>query len=204
MDDVDYVLYVGGSSFNPLLKSYVAEKLKSSQQITSHEPDKLVAEGAAVFSYFYHIHGVSLISPITSDVIGIRTKGNRFKEIIGSGTQLPAKVSIPGFKLQSSIQDEIVVPVCINAIDYPIGEIRCELNGIFPADTQVVLDASLTANKVFELRVTVDGIEVGTAKFDNPYSIGMVNSEQLAVARLTSKINQAKQKCNKSEESFIA
>jgi len=203
MNDIDYVLYVGGSSFNPLLQSYVAEKLRSSQPLTTHEPDKLVAEGAAVYSYFYYKQGMSLISPITSDAIGIRTKGNHFKEIIAAGTQLPAKISLPEFRLQSSMQDEIVVPVCINSTDYPIGEIRCKLNSIFPSDTQVVIDASLTANKVFDLRVIVDGEEVGAAEFDNPYSIGMVSSEQLALSKLTAEINQAKQKRNKLQEKTL-
>ncbi len=203
MNNIDYVLYVGGSSFNPLLQSYVAEKLRSSQPLTTHEPDKLVAEGAAVYSYFYYKQGMSLISPITSDAIGIRTKGNHFKEIIAAGTQLPAKISLPEFRLQSSMQDEIVVPVCINSTDYPIGEIRCKLNSIFPSDTQVVIDASLTANKVFDLRVIVDGEEVGAAEFDNPYSIGMVSSEQLALSKLTAEINQAKQKRNKLQEKTL-
>lgn len=50
------------------------------------------------------------------------------------------------------------------------------------------------------MRVIIDDEEVGSATFDNPYSIGMVSAEELAVARLHSKVNQAKQKGNKLEE----
>lgn len=200
MNDIDFVLYVGGSSFNPLLQSYVSEKLKHSHALSTHEPDKLVAEGAAVYSYFYHMHGVALIAPITSEAIGIRTKGNAFKEIIGDGTQLPVKVQIPDFKLQSNMQEEIVIPVCINSIDFPIGEMRCSIDGFYEVDTEVTIDASLTADKVFELSVLIDGNNVGTAVFDNPYSVGMINDEQRELMQLKSKINQAKQKKNKQEE----
>ena len=54
---------------------------------------------------------MSLISPITSDNLGVRLKGNRFYPIIERGQSLPQKVEIPDFKLQSNMLDEVLVPV---------------------------------------------------------------------------------------------
>ncbi len=200
LNELNYVLYVGGSSFNPFLQSYVSEKLPNTEHLTSHEPDKLVAEGAAVFSYFYHTHGLSLIKPITSDAIGIRTKGNKFKQIIGNGCQLPIKIALTDFTLQSNLQDEIVVPVCINSIDFPIGEMRCTIDDFYPPDTTVTIEASLNEDKVFEISVLIGGENVGTAFFNNPYSTGMVTPEQHELFQLKSQLNQAKYKRNKQEE----
>jgi molecular chaperone DnaK (HSP70) len=52
LQDIQYVLFAGGSSFNPLLHSLCTKKLNDIP-LSSHEPDKLVAEGAAVYSYFF-------------------------------------------------------------------------------------------------------------------------------------------------------
>lgn len=200
LDDIDYVLFVGGSSFNPLLPSLCNEKLVNSESLTSHEPDKLVAEGAAVYSYFLNIHGISLISPITSDTIGVRLKNNRFFPIIEKGNSLPQEVSIPDFKLQSNMTSEVVVPVCINGSDFPIGEIRSRLNKFYDINSNVQIKASITTDKVFKIKVFIEDELVGNVEFENPYAIGKVTEEELEVYQLKSKLNKAEQLKNRSEE----
>lgn len=197
---IDFVLYVGGSSFNPFLISLVKEKLKKTKSLESPEPDKLVAEGATVFSYFYYLHNVSLINPITSDTIGIVLKGNKFHPIIESGKQLPVNVILPEFKLQSNMNSEIVIPVCINGIDFPIGEIRVDLNAFYNMDSVVTIKASITTDKIFELKVYVDDDFVGDGNFDNPFSIGKVSKEELDVILVQRKLNNAKSKGNTKKE----
>jgi len=197
---IDFVLYVGGSSFNPFLISLVKEKLKKSKSLESPEPDKLVAEGATVFSYFYYVHNVSLISPITSDTIGIVLKGRRFHPIIESGEQLPVNVTLPEFKLQSNMNSELVIPVCINGVDFPIGEIRAELNELYGMDAVVTVKAIITVDKIFELKVYVNDDFVGDGDFDNPFSIGKVSEEELDIILLQRKFSKAKSKGNTIEE----
>ena len=194
LDAIDYVLYVGGSSFNPFLISLVKEKLKQSKSLESPEPDKLVAEGAAVFSYFYYAYNVSLISPITSDTIGIVLKGNRFHPIIEKCTQLPASVTLPEFKLQSNMNSELVVPVCINGVDFPIGEIRASLNKFHGNNDVVTIEANITTDKIFKLKVYIDGDFVGDGYFGNPFTVGEVSEEELEVIMLQQKLSKAKSK----------
>ncbi|WP_417197784.1 Hsp70 family protein [Bizionia sp.] len=200
LDAVDFALLVGGSSFNPLLGALTQEKLTNAKLLVFPEPDKLVAEGAAVYSYFVNQYGVSLISPITSDNLGVRLKGNRFYPIIERGQSLPQKVEIPDFKLQSNMISEIIVPVCINGADFPIGEIRCALNKFYDIDTIVKIKAEITTDKVFKMQVLVDNEIVGDAEFDNPYAIGKLTEEQLEVFQAQSNLNKAKQAKNTSEE----
>ena len=200
LDAVDFVLLVGGSSFNPFLGALTQEKLVNAKLLISSEPDKLVAEGAAVYSFFVNQYGISLISPITSDNLGVRLKGNRFYPIIERGQSLPRKVGIPDFKLQSNMLSEILVPVCINGADFPIGEIRCELNKFYDIDTTIKIEAEITVDKVFKMQVIAEDEVIGSAEFDNPYAIGKLNEEQLEVYKTLSSLNKAKQTKNTSEE----
>ncbi|MFO8066955.1 MAG: Hsp70 family protein [Bacteroidales bacterium] len=201
LDAINYVLFIGGSSFNPFLVSLVKDKLKKAIALQSSEPDKLVAEGAAVFSYFYYVHKVSLIKPITSDTIGITIKGNRFQPIIEQGTQLPAgPFSLPEFKLQSNMNNEIVVPVCINDVDFPIGEIREKLNRFHDTDGFVTIKANITADKIFDLKVYIDGEYICDASFDNPFSIGKVAENELKVTKAQKELARAKSKADAREE----
>jgi molecular chaperone DnaK (HSP70) len=200
LDAINYVLFVGGSSFNPFLISQVKQKLTKAEALTTPEPDKLVAEGAAVFSYFYYVHGISLINPITSDTIGIVLKGNTFFPLIERGTQLPVEVELPEFKMQSNLSNEIVVPVCINDVDFPIGEIRASLNSFYTNDDVVTIKASVTEDKVFDLKVYIDGEFIDEGDFDNPFSIGKVSQEELELMQYQRKMSKAKFKNNTRDE----
>jgi molecular chaperone DnaK len=203
LDEINYVLFVGGSSFNPFLHSLCCEKLSKSIALTSHEPDKLVAEGAAVYSYFLNVHNISLISPITSDTIGILLKGNRFFPILERGVSLPQNVNIPDFRLQTNIASEVVVPVCINGADFPIGEIRSILNSFYPIDSIVKIEAEITIDKVFKMKVFVNDDLIGNAEFENPYAIGRQTEEEIEVNNLKRELNSAKLTKNLRKEKDI-
>ena len=200
LDEIDYVLFVGGSSFNPFLQSFCKEKLVNSKPLTTHEPDKLVAEGAAVYSYFLNVHNISLITPITSDKIGIRVKDKRFVPIIDSGQTLPHNVSLPDFIIPHIVSSEIIVPVCINGVDFPIGKINARLPKMYGRDSVVRIDASLSVDKVFKMEVYVDDDLVGDAVFDNPYSNGKMTEEEMAVHEHKERMNKARMLNDFSEE----
>ncbi len=200
LDSIHYVLFAGGSSFNPFLISRVKQKLTKAEALTSPKPDKLVAEGAAVFSYFYYVFGYSLISPITSDTIGITLRGNTFFPLIKRGTLLPHKIKLPEFKIQSILSQEIVVPVCVNDVDFPIGEIRANLNGIYSPEDIVTVEAEITEDKVFDLKVYVNNEFIAAGDFDNPFSIGKMSKKELELMQSQRKLNKARFKNDLREE----
>ena len=200
LDAIDFVLLVGGSSFNPLLGALTKEKLTNAKILISPEPDKLVAEGAAVYSFFMNQYGISLISPITSDNLGVRLKGNRFFPIIERGQSLPKKVIIPDFKLQSNMLSEVLVPVCINGADFPIGEIHCSLKKVYEIDTIIKVEGEITVDKIFKIKVIAEDEVIGEGEFNNPFAIGKLTEEQLELYKTQSSLNKAKQAKNTSEE----
>jgi molecular chaperone DnaK len=200
LQDIQYVLFAGGSSFNPLLHSLCAKKLNDAIPLLSHEPDKLVAEGAAVYSYFLNIHNISLIKPITSETIGVRLKDNRFYPIIEKGKPLPQEVSLPDFRLQSNLNSKVMVPVCINGVDFPIGTIRCDLDAFYDVDTVVKINASISADKIFTLKVFANDNLIGDAIFENPFGLGQMSEEEIEIHKLKKEINKAKAENNNKEE----
>ncbi len=200
LDAIDYVLFVGGSSFNPFLPALTKKKLTNSRLLLNPDPDKLVAEGAAIYSYFLNQYGVSLIKPITSDTLGVRVKDNRFKPIIERGQSLPQKVELPDFKLQTNLNPEVIVPVCINGADFLIGEIRCPLNDFYDIDTTVKINAEITADKVFKLEVYAEENLIGQATFENPYAIGKLTEDELELYKVQTNLNKARISHNVSEE----
>jgi len=200
LDGIDFVLYVGGGSFNPFLVSMVNEKLQNSIKLVSPEPDKLVAEGAAVFSYFLNHHGYSLINPITSDTIGVKVKGNNFVPIIGNGKLLPVTKEVSDFKLQNEFAGEVIVPICINGADFPIGKITCPIDCVYGINDSVTVKATLTEDKIFIIEILVNDELIGSGKFDNPFSVGAVTEEKLEVLELQSKLNKAQLENDTYEE----
>lgn len=199
-DEIEFMLFVGGSSFNPFLHSLCKEILIKSRSLTSHEPDKLVSEGAAVYSYFLNVHNISLISPITSDTIGVVVKDNRFFPILERGQSLPKHVSLPDFRFQTNINREVVIPVCINGVDFPIGEIRSELSNSYDLDTVVKIEAEITIDKVFRMKVFANDDLIGDAEFENPYGHGKLTEDELDIFKHKEKMNKAKLAQNFGEE----
>src|SRR5690606_22282925 len=124
----------------------------------------------------------------------------RFYPIIEKGKSLPQKVNIPDFKLQTNMMNEVVVPVCINGSDFPIGEIRCALKKIYSIDTTIKIEAEITKDKVFSIQVFAEEELIGNAEFENPFSIGKLTLEQLAAYRTQSDLNKARQANNNAEE----
>jgi molecular chaperone DnaK len=203
MDEIHFVLFVGGSSFNPFLHTFTTEKLKKAKALTSHEPDKLVAEGAAVYSYFLNVHNISLISPITSETIGIIVRGNRFYTILEKGVSLPQKVDIPDFRLQTNLNSEIIVPVCINGKDFQIGEIKAKLQKVYSMDAVIQIKAQVTADKVFSISILIDGEPLAEAEFENPYSMGMHSQEEMELYSIKKEFYEAKRTNNYQKEKAL-
>ncbi|MGG5511493.1 Hsp70 family protein [Myroides odoratimimus] len=200
LNEINYVLFAGGSSFNPYLIDLIKLKLHRSDILVTHEPDMLISEGAAVYSYFYYTHGISLITPITSENIGVILAGNQFYPLIQKGKTLPECVSLPNFQLQTNLNNQIVIPVCINSVDFPIGELRIDLLGFYSADSVVRIDAKLNNDKIFELKVFINNDFIGEAIMDNPYSLKRMTEELKVLYKTKGDLNTAIHNKNFSEE----
>lgn len=190
-DEIALVLPVGGSSYNSVMNYLIQQKLKMSKLLISSRPDLLVVQGAAVYSFYTHVAGLSLINPISSEEIGFLAKGGVYKPLLPAGLTLPIKRTLTGLSIQNNEELEIVVPVCIQSEDYVIGEIRVPLNQKYPVDSAVELKVELGLDKVFTIVVYVNDKEVGIGTLENPYAIGKKSKEELLVAKQLSELHEA-------------
>jgi molecular chaperone DnaK len=190
--EIDIVLPVGGSSGNPILLSKLNEIFSNSKFWIPSAPDKLVAEGAAIYSFFYYRFGKSLINPISSETIGIETKGKIFYPLIQRGKELPVKISMPNFKMQSFMQNEIIVPICMNDVNHIVQEIKIPLQKLYAGTETVTINANLDANKVMSLEIFIDKEPILNYKLENPFFFGSLSKEQVKFVQLTDQLDKAR------------
>lgn len=202
--DIDILLPVGGSSGNPILIGKLKEIFSKTKFWIPSSPDKLVAEGAAIYSFFYHRYGKSLINPISSETIGIETKGKVFFPLIEKGQDLPVSVSLPYFQMQSFLQREIIVPICINDVKHIVQEIKIPLNKIYTANETVTIDMTIDANKVMVLNVKIEDEEILNYTLENPYFFGALSREQIKFVQLSEKLDEARSKNDNMEQKKLS
>jgi len=198
--DIALVLPVGGSSYNSVMNHLIQQRLSSSKVLISSRPDLLVVQGAAVYSFYTHVAGLSLINPITSDELGFIVKGGVYKPLINAGETLPVKRTITGLTLQNNDEQEIVVPICIKSSDHIVGEIRVVLEEYYSTSSNVVLEVEVGLDKVFNIVMLIDGAEVAKGELENPYAIGKKSKEELVVARLMGEVSTAVRNEDRSGE----
>lgn len=190
--DIDIVLPVGGSSANPILLSKLNEIFAKSKFWIPSSPDKLVAQGAAIYSFFYYRFGKSLINPISSETIGIETKDKVFFPLISRGKELPVKISLPHFRMQSFTLREIVVPVCLNDVKHIVQEIKIPLDKIYTGTEPITISAELNANKVLSLEISIADEQILNYKLENPFFFGSLSKEQVKFVQLAEDLDKAR------------
>ncbi|MCH8487212.1 MAG: Hsp70 family protein [Candidatus Cyclonatronum sp.] len=190
--DIDAVLMVGGSSKNPVLISRLKKEFPQSEFWLPAAPDKLVAKGAAVYSYYYYRYGRALVKPIVSDTLGIETKNKHFVPLIERGAELPVSVNAGNFKLQQAFQQELIVPVCLNTTDYVVQDIRIPLNGAYSTDDEVSIRLEINENKVMSLTLHVGDEPLLNYTLENPFFFGALSKHKVEFLQLKRAFEQAK------------
>lgn len=190
--DIDAVLMIGGSSKNPLLTSRLKDVFPESEFWCPQSPDKLVARGAAVYSYYYHRYGKSLIRPVVSDTLGVETKDNQFHSLIPRGSQLPVTINAGNFKLQRAFQQELIVPICLNTTSYVIQDIKIPLDGKYSGDDEVEIEATINENKVMSLELHIGREKLLSYTLENPFFFGSLSKQQVDFVKVARELQVAR------------
>lgn len=81
-DEIDYVLFIGGSSKNPYVQSSLKEFFKESELLVPRDLQTHVSSGTAIHSLVYNGFGKNIIQPITSEPFLVITKDETPKIIL--------------------------------------------------------------------------------------------------------------------------
>jgi molecular chaperone DnaK (HSP70) len=91
--DVDRVIRVGGSSHIPCIKNLLDDILGAEKTWSNINPSTSIAEGAAMYSAYLDntdfFDKKIDIRTRTTHALGLKTSGNRFKELISANRQAP-------------------------------------------------------------------------------------------------------------------
>ncbi len=159
-EDIDYVLFIGGSSKNPFIQKAVSSFFLESDILLPDDLQAHVSSGAAIHSLIYNGFGKNLIQPITSEPIMLITKDG-YREIIDSiveaGTVIPSDIKIvENLSPQKEGQEVIELPICVgnkNKLLYNIKLFKPDSGG-FPKSTSVKLEIEINADKMLLIRAS--------------------------------------------------
>jgi molecular chaperone DnaK len=182
-NDIDYVLFIGGSAKNPFIQDAVKRYFPESDILIPDDLQAHVSAGAAIHSLIYNGFGKNLIQPITSEPIMLITKDG-YREILDSiveaGTVIPSDIKIiENLSPQKDGQEVIELPICVgnkNKILYNIKLFNPESGG-FPKSTSVKLEIEINADKMLLIRATAGNKKIMVEPL-SPFSNKEMSTEE--------------------------
>lgn len=196
VEDIDYVLFIGGSSKNPFIQSAIANFFPESEKLIPSDLQAHVSTGAAIHSYIFNGYGKNLIQPITSEPIMLITKDGfreKVEPIIEAGTVIPSELkSIENLKPQREGQESIEIPICVgskNKILYNIKLFNPEGKG-FKLSDSIKLEFEINADKLLFVRASTPYMQVMVEPL-SPFSNKELSTEERIVNKAVRDYNLA-------------
>lgn len=151
-EEIDYVLFIGGSSQSPYIQSAIHQYLgEDSEMLVPVNLQTHVSQGAAIHSLLLNGMNKCLIQPISSEPILIITKDLQPKVLIPAGTMIPCDtVTISDLVTSREGQKVVELPLCVGNKEKLLFNLKIESpspNG-FPIDTPITITIEVNADKM--------------------------------------------------------
>lgn len=175
-DDIDYILFIGGSAKNPLIQKALKEYFEDSVYLIPKDLQAHVSAGAAIHSLMYNGFGKTLINAITSESLLAMVKdGNRetLTTLLKAGTTIPCQdVIIDNLQVQRENQNTIEIPIYIGSKDKLLHNIKIDSknpNG-FAIKDKIKIVLSVNSDKMLLVKAFVNNNESINIEPLNPFS----------------------------------
>lgn len=199
-DDIDMVLFIGGSCENPMIRHYVSQHLgRFVESITPRDLRAHVSQGAALYSLFTHGADIDPIRPITSETIYVLTVGEKLQRLIKAGSLVPSeKLFTIELEVTRDDQRYIELPFYSGSVNKPIGNMRIENKQATSSDSvkgfkkgeKVKVTCSITKEKLLQVEVEVNQVKQ-VANFQNPLANEEITQEMIAMLKAKQTFNQS-------------
>jgi molecular chaperone DnaK len=189
--DVDYVLFVGGSSKNPWIQKAIKDYFPEADYLFPEDMQTSVSQGAAIHSYFFNGLKHKLIKPITGPTINLRMANGIMQLLVPSGTEIPFEgIEINELRPQRDNQDAIELPICLTSDTHILQNLKIEpLNkAAFSIADKISLSVKITADKTLHVAAKVSSGEAVVTQL-NPYSSKALSSRERIAAEGRKKYN---------------
>ena len=171
-DDIDYVLFIGGSSKNYFIQKSLKDYFDDAEYLIPEDLQAHVSSGAAIHSLMYNGYNKNIIDPITSESILLIMKNEddeHERVLLKAGTIIPCEsIIINDLKPQREEQNILELPLCIGNRDKLLYNIKIETENNFTMDSDIQLEISINADKMLIVTAIVDGVSIETVPL-NPF-----------------------------------
>lgn len=192
-DEINAVLFIGGSSSSALIRSAVMDCF--TPEVAAIVPRDLrvhVSQGAAIHSFGIHRMGLDLIVPITSDPICVITRGRVLETLIPVSSPVPMpqpfeiKLEVP-----DNNQQQVDVPICSGTRERLVGIVSIKAGkGGFKRGDVVRVVGDISKEKVLDVKVTVAGV-AAKAEIMSPLSNGAPGPAEIAMLKEKQNFNES-------------
>lgn len=189
--DIDYVLLIGGSSYNPYIQYALRESFSESELRIPENLQTHVSQGAAIHSLIYNGLGHNIINPITSEPIMVITKGAPgYRVIVPAGTDMPSEdIVIEDLETSRDGQDIIEMPLCVGSTSKILSNfiISCPNDEGFHLGESIKLKIRLTADKLLKGYAEVRGSTYEIEPL-NPLSNKSLSADDMRILQMQRKV----------------
>jgi len=189
--EIDYVLFIGGSSKNPYVQAALKDYFEESEILVPRDLQTHVSAGAAIHSLVYNGFNKNIIQPITSEPFIVITKDETPKVILKAGTHIPCDlIVIDDLVTSHDGQAAIELPICLGTINkllYNIKIVSGNSKG-FQKNTPVRLELEITTDKLLLARATADGQSIFVEPI-NPFANKELSTEERVVLKAERQAN---------------
>lgn len=175
VEDIDYLLFVGGSCKNPIIRDSLQNFFPETEMLLPHDLQAHVSSGAAIQSLIYNGYGRNIVEPITSEpIITIIKDGvdEIVKILIPSGTEIPtSEITVSGLFPSNKTQEQIEIPICVGNRNKLVHNIMIKHvdHKKFSLDSEVTLTIKINEDKLIMVNAKVDGLTINAEPL-NPFS----------------------------------
>jgi molecular chaperone DnaK len=174
-NDIDYVLFIGGSSKNVIIRNQVESVFNKATILLPSDLQSHVSKGAAIQSLLMHQFDTQIIRPISNQRIFTLYKMNgqeKESTIVEAGMPVPfAEIEIDKFCPQREGQEVIEIPIYIGNQNNELEKIiLTNVRGKgFSLKDKIKLSVAIDVNKIMVVKASANDKQV-EIKVENPFS----------------------------------
>ena len=190
-NDIDYVLLIGGSSYNPYLQFGLHCFFSESDLLIPSNLQTHVSQGAAIHSLLFNTIGLNVINPITSEKIMVILQDGHTQTLVPAGTVIPSGARVSeGLVVPNAGQKTVEVPLCVGSKNQILSvlKINCPRPEGYRKNESVSIEILITADKLLKAGVWIDGERHDIIPV-NPFANRELTDDEAAVIRAQRAVN---------------
>ena len=192
-EELDYVLFIGGSSQNPYIQSALSEYFEESELLIPSNLQTHVSKGAAIHSLVMNGFGKNIVQPITSEPIIVVTKDLTPRTLIPAGTEIPCeRIVINDLIPNRDGQSVIELPICVGNSDKMLFNLKInapDTNG-FLINDNITVGIGINSDKLLLVDAKCRNSHV-RPELMNPFVNKELSGEERAVIKAEREVERS-------------